>query len=252
MYEQARKYFTGNIMATLGWLSLAMLGLIFGLCLMIVPAAIGEFSGGMFFVGLIGLAVGIFALVKLKQLNKSTAEADIAYDNLVASMMKFSKDDALAKLGLDESEVTEAAPVCISGYSYEGTGLVKKGADGKWRSNKYETWYLFFSSNEVHCCKKTIKTTENWKTESTDVYFYKDIVSVSTSSETISVLFDPFGKNASNAALTKQNTMQIDYDCFVLTTAGGTAFKVSLKDVDDAQRSVNAMRSLLRAKKQEG
>ena len=167
--------------------------------------------------------------------SQRNAEADAEYDKLATGMIKFTKDDALAKLGLDESEVTEAAPVCISGYSFDGAEYVKMGKDGKWRSNRYETWYLFFSKNEVHCCKKTIKTTADWKTESTDVYFYKDIVSVSTTSESKTVL-----------------NKHIDYDCFVLTTAGGTAFKVSLKDVDDAQRSVNAMRSLLRAKKQEG
>ncbi len=71
------------------------------------------------------------------------------------------------------------------------------------------------------------------ETESTDVYFYKDIVSVSTASETVEVL-----------------GFKIDYEYFKLTTAGGTALSVSLRDVDNAQRSINAMRALLKTKKQ--
>lgn len=240
MYEQAKKYFTigmkETVLGTLcffGWL--ISFGLVIvGFSVFINDSAEAGTGIVCLLIGAAGLYGGTWAFKKLSA-NKHSPEADAAYDALVQSMMNFSKDDALAKLGLDESEVTEAAPVCISGYSFDNSLLVKRGMDGKWRSDRYETWYMFFSSNEVHCCKKAIKTTENWKTVSTDVYFYKDIVSVSTTSESKTVL-----------------NKKIDYDCFVLTTAGGTAFKVSLKDVDDAQRSVNAMRSLLRAKKQEG
>ena len=66
-------------------------------------------------------------------------------------------------------------------------------------------------------------------------YDYKDIVSVSTASESTTLL----GQN-------------VDYDFFKLTTAGGTALSVSLRDVSNAQRSINAMRTLLKAKKQQG
>ena len=232
MYEQAKKYFSENKGM---WLTFAIILTVGGLF-----AAVAFFCNssedGMIAVLVLAmvLLVGAFFCFKTA-FPQGNAEADATYDNLAQSMMKFTKDDALAALGLDESEVTEAAPVCISGYSFDGADYVRLGADSRWRSNRFETWYLFFSSNEVHCCKKTIKTTADWKTESTDVYFYKDIVSVSTTSESKTVL-----------------NKKIDYDCFVLATAGGTSFKVSLKDVDNAQRSVNAMRSLLRAKKQEG
>lgn len=238
MYEQAKKYFVGKPL--LGISLLWFFGWVAGLTFAISSFMFfGNEEAGtgilLLLLGAAGIYAGVWSSKKMKSAIKPSPEADAAYDALVQSITRFSKDDALAKLGLDESEVTEAAPVCISGYSFDGAEHVKLGADNKWRSNRFETWYMFFSSNEVHCCKKTIKTTADWKTESTDVYFYKDIVSVSTTSESKTVL-----------------NKKIDYDCFVLTTAGGTAFKVSLKDVDDAQRSVNAMRSLLRAKKQEG
>jgi hypothetical protein len=92
---------------------------------------------------------------------------------------------------------------------------------------------LFFSEHEVHCYTYNFDTTSQKQTEATDVYFYKDIVSVSTASDTVQVL----GQN-------------VDYEYFKLTTAGGTALSVSLRDVSNAQRSINAMRALLKTKKQ--
>ena len=91
---------------------------------------------------------------------------------------------------------------------------------------------LFFSQNEVHCYTYNFDTTQNKHTEATDVYFYRDIVSVSTASESTEVLKET-----------------VDYESFKLTTAGGTALQVSLRDVSNAQRSINAMRALLKAKK---
>ena len=85
----------------------------------------------------------------------------------------------------------------------------------------------------MHCYTYRFDTTEDKKTEETDVYFYKDIVSVSTASDEA-----------------KLGDQSFNYEYFKLTTAGGTALTVSLRDVNNAQRSINAMRSLLREKKQ--
>ena len=186
-------------------------------------------AGGLLFFGLLGVAGGIAILILLKKKVVTDAE----YDNSVASMLGNMKERALDKLGVDEDEVKEIAPISFDGYVYKGANKVKKGKDNLWRTNKYESVMLFFSQNEVHCYTYSFNTTEKKQTESTDVYFYKDIVSVSTASDTISVL--------------EQN---VEYEYFKLTTAGGTALSVSLRDIDNAQRSINAMRALLKTKKQ--
>ena len=70
-----------------------------------------------------------------------------------------------------------------SDYVYSKTALVKKGKDGLYRSNKYQAVMFFFSDNEVHCFTYDFSITASGQKESTDVYFYKDIVSVSTQTE---------------------------------------------------------------------
>lgn len=188
-------------------------------------------SAGAAVVGMLLLGVG-FAITYT---NKKNVVTDAEYDTSVTSNLKNIRTKALSKLGIDEDEVKEVAPISFDGYVYNGASQSKQGADGLWRTNKYESVTLFFSEHEVHCYTYTFDTTQQKQTEATDVYFYKDIVSVSTASNTVQLL----GQN-------------VDYEYFKLTTAGGTALSVSLRDVSNAQRSINAMRALLKTKKQQG
>lgn len=194
----------------------------------------------LFFVGLssnYGVAVlGILAIagsIAYLVMKKKGKISDSEYDASVASNLNNMKNRALAKLGVDEDEVKEAAPISFGGYKYIGADKLKRGEDSLYRTNKYETVMLFFSSNEVHCYTYTFDTTMSKQTEATDVYFYKDIVSVSTASDSVKVL-----------------GTDIEYEAFKLTTAGGTSISISLRDVENAQRSINAMRSLIKSKKE--
>lgn len=193
-------------------------------------------SAGAAFFGILLIAAGV-AYIVLKTKGTPT---DQEYDSAVQKQLDGLKAKALSKLGIDEDEVKEIEPIVLGGYDFDHYNLCKLGKDNKWRTNRYEVIYLFFSQNEVHCYSYEFCTTEEKKTESTDVYFYQDIVSASTAS--------------TSAKLTDDKGVQKDYEyeSFKLTTAGGTALNVSMRDVDEAQRSINAMRQLLRAKKQQG
>ncbi|MBP3857197.1 MAG: hypothetical protein IK990_16450 [Ruminiclostridium sp.] len=220
-YEKNQKYF--KPISYGGQIALIIIGALLLLGLMSTNFLLAFlFGGGM-------LALGIFLIV----LKKKNIVTDRQYDEQVGSMLKDMQGRALNKLGIDEDEVKEIAPISFDGYVYKGADYAKKGEDGLYRTNKYESVILFFSEHEVHCYTYNFTTTQKKQTESTDVYFYKDIVSVSTASETVEVL-----------------GFKIDYEYFKLTTAGGTALSVSLRDVDNAQRSINAMRALLKTKKQ--
>ena len=187
-------------------------------------------SAGAAIVGLLLIAAGV-AIIYFKLNGKLS---DQEYDNAVISMLDGIDQKALNKLGIDEDEVKEIDPITFDGYVVSGFDYAKKGKDNKWRTNKYQSTTLLFSANEVHCYTYTYSTTEEKKTEATDVYFYKDIVSVSTASDTVKY---------------PGEDKDTEYEYFKLTTAGGTALTVTLRDVEGAQRSINAMRQLLKQKK---
>lgn len=219
-YQKNKKYF--EVINYKGANILIVVGAIF--LLIGISGAMGVAFFGLLLIG------GGVAFIAMK---KNGIVTDSEYDASVSSMLNNMQNKALNKLGVDKDEVKEIEPISFDGYVYKGASQAKKGEDGLWRTNKYEFVMLFFSEHEVHCYTYNFDTTYQKQTEATDVYFYKDIVSVSTASDTVQVL----GQN-------------VDYEYFKLTTAGGTALSVSLRDVNNAQRSINAMRALLKIKKQ--
>lgn len=182
--------------------------------------------------GLIVCAVG--ALLIYLQIGGRATDADI--DAAVASQLNNIKARALKKLGVDEDEVKEIAPITFDGFVFSNA-MIKQGKDGKYRSNKYRAVMFFFSSDEVHCYTYDFSITDSAQKESTDVYFYKDIVSVSTQTE------------GTQYSVGSGKSSQFDYEYFKLTTTGGTSISCSVRNVDDAQRSINGMRSLIKNKK---
>lgn len=183
-------------------------------------------------IGLLAIVLGVVLIVLQVKGRPTDEEIDAA----VISQLKDMKTRALRKLGLDEDEVSEIAPITFDGYVYNNA-LIKQGKDGKYRSNKYQAVMFFFSSNEVHCFRYDFSITESGQKESTDVYFYKDIVSVSTQTE------------GTEYSVGKGKSSRLDYEYFKLTTTAGTSISCAVKNIDDAQRSINGMRSLIKNKK---
>lgn len=182
--------------------------------------------------GLLMVAAGI-AFIALQIIGRPSDE-DI--DRATKSQLENMKTRALRKLGVDEDEVNEIAPIVFDGYNYDRS-LIKCGKDGKYRSSKYQAVMFFFSSNEVYCYTYDFSIVESSQKEATDVYFYKDIVSVSTQTE------------GTEYSVGKGKVDPFDYESFKLTTAGGTSISCSVRNYDDAQRSINGMRALIKEKK---
>ena len=218
-YAKNSKYFQGTSFK--GSIILGIIGLV----------AFATGNGGTI-IGLIFLAgAGVLAFL---QVAGRPSDADM--DKAVMSQLNNLQPRALKKLGIDEDEVREIAPIMFDGYKYDHA-QIKRGKDGKYRSNKYQAVIFFFSANEVHCYTYDFSLTEDSQRESTDVYFYKDLVSVSTQTE------------GTSYSVGKGKSSQFDYEYFKLTTTGGTSISCNVRNVDDAQRSINGMRSLIKSKK---
>ena len=233
-YSKNLLYFTGKKSTDLMILGGILCGILAFLGVAVFANAKGSNSPIPIVVGCVLLALGGWAVLAGMQ---KWPVSDSDYDKAVKDYLSNLKSIALDKLGVDESEVSEVAPIILGGYEFEGVDRVKKGEDGKWRSNIYKVVALFFSPHELHGYTMRFNTLRDEKTEGTDVYFYQDIVSASTSSLTIKTTVD--GKE-----------ITVNPEAFNLTTKGGTSFTVNLLDSAYGQQSVKAMRALLREKKQ--
>ena len=209
-----------------------------------------------FVVGLVivGISIAIGAVSSKDAVTTHYGATDMEYDRAVEEYLSTLKPQALAKLGIDEEEVKEIPPIIMGDYVYPEVNVVthadgknevivhgelKKGDDWKWRSAEYKVVMLFFSQNELHCYSRTFSTaTESVSAETTEVYFYQDVVSASTAT------FQDKFKDVEGKPITATR------EGFSLTTKGGTSFTVNVSNAQYAQQSVNAMRALLREKKQ--
>ena len=142
--------------------------------------------------------------------------SDEAYDAMVEAQSERlnARAKAMAKISLDESQITEIDPIHFEGYYFDNLKTIsKKGSDWKWRSTGYQITWLFFSSTQVYLYQYTFSMVEDGKKERTEEYFYKDITSFSTISDTVEARrWDPIQK--------KMLLENVDSNCFSLVVTG--------------------------------
>ena len=173
-------------------------------------------------------------------LNISGRPSDSEIDDICTKEIENAKQKGIKKLGLDEDEVKLIAPISIKGHYYRDISThvkYKRGKDNQWRTSNYETVVFFFSEKQVYSYKYRFSLIANERNESTDEYFYKDIVSVATSSDTVTPKGDS-GKDTS-----------INFEEFKLTTSGGTSITCSVWDLGAVEKAIQGMKQLLREKK---
>jgi hypothetical protein len=170
--------------------------------------------------------------------------SDEAYDAMVeAKVNKFkAKEKAMAKIGLDESQLKEIDPVHFEGYHFERKKtFFKRGSDGKYRSSAYQITWLFFSSTQVYLYQYTFNMDEDGKKESTEEYFYKDITNFSTSSDTVET-------SCWNPKQKKFFLENVDTNRFSLVVPGDK-FYCAMDQNDYTERAIQGMKAKLREKK---
>jgi hypothetical protein len=171
---------------------------------------------------------------------------DEEYEQMVMSKLNSLnlKKKALGKIGLDEDQVKEIAPVFLHGYNFDDESYVRIGSDDRLRSSRYDGTWLFFSDTHVYMYSYTLDMASDYKRETTEEYFYKDVTNLSTSSES-----KPFAKLTCSGQEVKKTrefsrfSLVVPGDKFFCSMAGVTAA--------EAEKSVNAMKQKLREKKQQ-
>lgn len=226
-YEKNKRYFEG--VSFKGASALMAWGIIIATISFIVLVAAKAAAAIIFL--MIGAGMIVLSVFVRKNTKKKIV-TDQDYDMEIANNLLGIRERAMNKLGLDEDEVNEIEPITIHGFKFAGCDKIKFGQDCLYRTNKYEAVMFFFSQHEVHCYTWTFDTLEKEQKERTDVYFYKDIVSVTTETDNIEVY-----------------STKLEYEYFKLTTTGGTSISASVRDAENAQRSINAMRALIKNKK---
>lgn len=202
--------------------------------------------------GLLSLLIGTFIIFNwIKQPTDQQMDEYIAEDILTVTNKSLSKSD------VDKSQLVSDL-LTLTGFRIENAAGAeynwKKGKDGIARFTPINFTSIIMTEHQLVTYNAALDLmTGNSLNETTDEYFYKDVVSVST--ETSSATFvDPKNKNS----IQQLNTAEF----FKLTTSGGTNIKVFIKDPKliemmgnsalpgtDAEKAVQSIRKMLREKK---
>ena len=207
-------------------------------------AAVCLFSGtgGGALIGLVVMVVGIvFAVQASSNKHKPT---DRAIDMQAQAMGRGLDEIAFGKLGIDPDEVSSAEPLRFWGYRFEYPSVLGDdddnnacwvlGEDGNYRSSEVAHTIFFFGENSVYCFERTASLVGTSLRDSTEEYFYKDIVSVKTDTT-----------NVPN----RGKGVTVRTDEFILTNTGGERRVCAVENSATASAAVSAFRALLKQKK---
>lgn len=146
------------------------------------------------------------------------------------------RQKAINKIGLDEDELKEMPPVTFEGFTFKDA-WTKKLANGHYVSSCYQVSWIFFSSEQIYLYQYIIYMDEDKKKESTEEYFYADVTSFATRTETESA---------------KNNTgdkFDVETNKFAMIVPGAT-LTVALEDTaGDFEEAIKRMKYKLREKK---
>ena len=208
-------------------------------------------SGKAVLFGLVLAGLGAFAIYSYIQ-GKPT---DQQMDEWLEEDLHRLSEKALVKTGTDKDE-TKADAVTVTGPRFWRIGgasiLWKRGNDGTLRYSPMEVSVINFTEHQLLAYTCVLdRTTGNPLNESTEEFFYKDVVSVSTTTKSDTQDMGTLGNIQMNAA-----------EYFILLNAGGGELKVFLRDptlisrmgggeipTTRAEKAIAAVRSMLRAKK---
>lgn len=158
-----------------------------------------------------------------------------------------TKSMALRKLGIDEEEVQEIAPVTFEGYVFNDKvdNLVARASTNTWVSSEYMITWLFFGEREVFIYQYSFSMTSDSKKENTMQYFYQDVTNFTASSETYQKLV---AESSGCMGNTQYMQASANADEFKIVVPGDT-LRCSMTPTDSTDAAIRGMRNKLREMK---
>lgn len=217
----------------------------------VLLALMGSQSTSVLLVGVAMVALGGYGIYSAVGGKPSDAQMDAWLEEDLARL----RQKALSKLGV-EAEDMVAEPVSVYGPRlWDAAGaeiLWRKGGDGVLRFTPLNVTVINFAKDQLlsYACAYDM-VAGNALSESTDEYFYRDVVSVSTGTVDRSVEIKGIG------------SLQLkEAEAFKLTTSGGTSIEVLIRHRElikklgggeiptgPMEKAIQSVRKMLREKK---
>ena len=156
-----------------------------------------------------------------------------------------TQERAMAKIGLDPSQVQEIPPIVLSSFIYDDDCLVR--VDNNIAvSSQYSVTWIFFSDTQMYTYKYIFDTTSDNTWEYTKDFFYTDITCFST----LQAVKEKIDVAAGTGCMQSERVTKNHYVVDTLEViVPGTSYTFSMRNSPTIQQSIQAAKAMLREKK---
>lgn len=162
------------------------------------------------------------------------------------------RNRAIAKVGLDESEISEIAPICLSAYVFDDL-FWTKAENGVAVSSQFCVTWLFFSSTQMYVYSYTFDMISDNTVEETHDFFYQDITCFKTINKLVEKIVNEEKsclKNPKGCLGLGDSTYKQNYIVDILEiTVPGKSYAVWMRDAGSQTQSIQAAKAMLRERK---
>lgn len=189
----------------------------------------------------------------LKKWNRvSDSEYDALIQKRCAELGLLTPERALKKLGLDESDLANFAPIMLQDYIAEmstSENRYRRGEDKVIRTSNYQVTWLLCSENQVYVFQCTFSMLEDDKKDVGEEYFFKDVTNFSTTEVSDEVTIQTFegggcGKSGKEVTL----KCKLEKTKFRITVPG-EKLECAMTTSPEVEANIKRLKALLREKK---
>lgn len=156
------------------------------------------------------------------------------------------KAKAMLKIGLDESQISEIPPICLSSYVFDDDVYVRV-ENNIAVSSQYCVSWLFFSATQMYTYSYIFDMTSDNTWETTNDFFYQDITCFTTESKIVEKIVKD---NNYGCLFNKESCFKCNYVVDTLKiVVPGTSYEVSMRNAGTQTESIQAAKNMLRERK---
>jgi len=171
------------------------------------------------------------------------------YQQLVQSKLQGYnfRQKAIAKIGLDESQIQEIPPIVLASYRFSDDDCLIRVNSETAVSSKYAVTWIFFSAVQMYTYTFIFDMTSDDTREITRDFFYSDITCFRTERQ----IKENIEVNMSQGCInSKENIVKNHYVVDMLEIiVPGTSYEFYLRNSNTVEQSIQAAKNMLREKK---
>lgn len=189
-------------------------------------------------------------------LTKWNRVSDSEYDALVqkkcAELGLLTPERALKKLGLDESDLANFAPIVLQDYIPKmstAENRYRRGEDKVIRTSNYQVTWLLCSESQVYVFQCTFSMLEDDRKDKGEEYFFKDVTNFSTTEVSDEVAIPTYEKGgcgkSDKEVIVK---FKLEKTKFRITVPGDKV-ECAMTSSPEVDANIKRLKTLLREKK---